>query len=156
GSYPEAATPPSVVALVALVAKAALFAASALCTVPTVLRLILDPVTAPFLILLVVTALFLICLVPTLFFGNENAAYPVPPSATNSAVSATAIEGDGIRRTRFIRPPSGAPTPLWDGAPFLVLIPDKVSLVLRSAAIGCYRWCFFFGPDETTKVIVCP
>jgi hypothetical protein len=35
------------------------------------------------------------CAVPTLFLGSFKAAYPVPPSATPSAMQATIIGGDG-------------------------------------------------------------
>jgi hypothetical protein len=46
------------------------------------------------------TAFLLICAAPTLFFDSLTAAYELPPSATNSAASATTIAGLGrLRRT---------------------------------------------------------
>src|SRR4051812_45349401 len=50
---------------------------------------ILAFVAEPLLILAAVTALFFSCFVPTLFFGSAVAAYVVPPSAMNSARSAS-------------------------------------------------------------------
>src|SRR3954465_760329 len=44
-----------------------------------------DFVSDPFLTFELDTAFFLICLEPTLFFGSLTAAYPVPPSAMNTA-----------------------------------------------------------------------
>src|SRR5215467_2203287 len=44
-----------------------------------------------------VTAPFLICRVPTLFAGRLVAAYVVPPSATNSAISEMTKAGLGAR-----------------------------------------------------------
>ena len=63
----------AVVALVAFVAESALVACNAFGTVRP-LVLILDAVTAPFLILLAVTAFCFNCLVPTLFLGSLKAA----------------------------------------------------------------------------------
>jgi hypothetical protein len=46
------------------------------------------------------TAPLRICADPTLFFGSVNAAYPVPPRATKSAMSATTSAGEGRRRVK--------------------------------------------------------
>jgi hypothetical protein len=47
---------------------------------------------------------FLTCKVPTLFRGSTSlaAAKPVPPSATNSAIKAMTVAGDGRRTIRFM------------------------------------------------------
>ncbi len=44
-----------------------------------------------------VTAFFFSCLAPTLPLGRWTAAYAVPASATTSAISATIIDGEGLR-----------------------------------------------------------
>ena len=102
-------------AWVAFVAESALLACDAFGTVRP-LALILDAVTAPFLILLAVTALCFNCLAPTLFLGSLKAAKLVPPSAMSSATNATTSAGLGRRRTNFRMTPSKArqftPSPL--------------------------------------------
>ena len=59
------------------------------------------------LILAAVTALFLIWAVPTLLAGRFVAAYVVPPSATNKAISEMTNAGLGARSFPSTNVPSG-------------------------------------------------
>src|SRR5215211_6676329 len=45
-----------------------------------------------------VTAFLFSCLPPTELRGNRNAAYELPPSATNRAIKAMNVAGDGLRK----------------------------------------------------------
>src|SRR5438270_12566696 len=55
-----------------------------------------------------VTAFAWSCLLPTLFAGRLEAAYPVPASATRSAIDAMTVAGDGRTALRALTmgPPS--------------------------------------------------
>src|SRR3954451_21297884 len=97
-SRPAAAVAcPAFVAFVALAAEA---------TPASELTLMSAAVSDPFFTFAPVTAFFLSCLEPTLFVGSRVTAYELPPMATNRAMKATTIAGDGRRRPRMGDPPS--------------------------------------------------